>query len=124
MIPYAFALLLLGLPIAWAEWAMGRYGGARDSLRVGDLPDNLEEPGIGVLRVLATLIPVGNLHVLRLHRGLVPGLFHRYLAGAMDFGPDPARYQSFFDNFVGKMADGSALSTPGEGILGSASSSL
>jgi SNF family Na+-dependent transporter len=27
MIPYFIALLLLGLPIAWAEWAMGRYGG-------------------------------------------------------------------------------------------------
>lgn len=29
MIPYVIALLILGLPIAWAEWAMGRYGGAR-----------------------------------------------------------------------------------------------
>ena len=29
MIPYLIALLLLGLPIAWAEWAMGRYGGRR-----------------------------------------------------------------------------------------------
>jgi SNF family Na+-dependent transporter len=27
MIPYAVAFLLLGLPIAWVEWAMGRYGG-------------------------------------------------------------------------------------------------
>lgn len=29
MIPYFLGLLLLGLPIALAEWAMGRYGGAR-----------------------------------------------------------------------------------------------
>ncbi|MCB1170371.1 MAG: sodium:calcium symporter, partial [Leptospiraceae bacterium] len=27
MIPYFVALLLLGLPIAWLEWSMGRYGG-------------------------------------------------------------------------------------------------
>jgi SNF family Na+-dependent transporter len=27
MIPYAVAFLVLGLPIAWVEWAMGRYGG-------------------------------------------------------------------------------------------------
>ncbi len=27
MIPYFIALLLLGLPIAWLEWSMGRYGG-------------------------------------------------------------------------------------------------
>lgn len=29
MIPYFIALVLLGLPIALAEWTMGRYGGAR-----------------------------------------------------------------------------------------------
>lgn len=29
MIPYFTALLLLGLPLAWAEWSMGRYGGVR-----------------------------------------------------------------------------------------------
>src|SRR5262249_61176865 len=27
MIPYFCALLFLGIPIGWAEWAMGRYGG-------------------------------------------------------------------------------------------------
>jgi neurotransmitter:Na+ symporter, NSS family len=29
MIPYFLALLLLGIPIGWAEWAMGRYGGRK-----------------------------------------------------------------------------------------------
>ncbi|HOE95071.1 MAG TPA: sodium-dependent transporter [Candidatus Sumerlaeota bacterium] len=29
MIPYFISLLLLGIPLVWAEWAMGRYGGAR-----------------------------------------------------------------------------------------------
>lgn len=29
MIPYFVALLLLGIPIGWAEWTMGRYGGRR-----------------------------------------------------------------------------------------------
>ena len=29
MIPYFFALLLIGLPLAWTEWALGRYGGVR-----------------------------------------------------------------------------------------------
>lgn len=29
MIPYVIAFILLGLPIAWVEWAMGRYGGKR-----------------------------------------------------------------------------------------------
>jgi SNF family Na+-dependent transporter len=29
MIPYFCALIFLGIPIGWAEWAMGRYGGGR-----------------------------------------------------------------------------------------------
>jgi SNF family Na+-dependent transporter len=29
MIPYLCALLLLGIPIGWAEWTMGRYGGRK-----------------------------------------------------------------------------------------------
>ncbi len=29
MIPYFCALIFLGIPIGWAEWAMGRYGGER-----------------------------------------------------------------------------------------------
>lgn len=29
MIPYFIGLLLLGIPIGWAEWTMGRYGGRK-----------------------------------------------------------------------------------------------
>src|SRR5687767_15524526 len=29
MIPYFAALLFLGIPIGWAEWTMGRYGGRK-----------------------------------------------------------------------------------------------
>jgi SNF family Na+-dependent transporter len=29
MIPYFIALFLLGIPIGWAEWTMGRYGGRK-----------------------------------------------------------------------------------------------
>ncbi|MDH5311099.1 MAG: sodium-dependent transporter [Gammaproteobacteria bacterium] len=29
LIPYFIAFLLLGIPIGWAEWTMGRYGGRR-----------------------------------------------------------------------------------------------
>jgi NSS family neurotransmitter:Na+ symporter len=29
MVPYICALLFLGIPIGWAEWTMGRYGGSK-----------------------------------------------------------------------------------------------
>src|SRR6188768_3851017 len=28
MLPYFAALLFLGIPLCWAEWTMGRYGGS------------------------------------------------------------------------------------------------
>jgi neurotransmitter:Na+ symporter, NSS family len=27
MIPYLVAFLIVGIPLAWSEWALGRYGG-------------------------------------------------------------------------------------------------
>lgn len=60
MIPYFAAFLLLGLPLMWMEWAMGRYGGARG---VGSAPGIFRSirPGraasyFGVLGVLFPLI--------------------------------------------------------------------
>jgi len=38
----------------------------------------------------------------------------------MASGADPAWYRQFFDSFVGKDGNGQALTTPGEGLLGSA----
>jgi len=35
MIPYFIALFLLGLPVLWTEWAIGRYSGVRGH---GSLP--------------------------------------------------------------------------------------
>lgn len=29
MIPYLIAFLIVGIPLAWSEWALGRYGGTR-----------------------------------------------------------------------------------------------
>jgi NSS family neurotransmitter:Na+ symporter len=29
MIPYLVAFLIVGIPLAWSEWALGRYGGTR-----------------------------------------------------------------------------------------------
>lgn len=30
MVPYILAMLLLGIPLAWVEWTMGRYGGQHE----------------------------------------------------------------------------------------------
>ena len=29
MVPYIIAFLLIGIPLMWTEWSIGRYGGAK-----------------------------------------------------------------------------------------------
>jgi NSS family neurotransmitter:Na+ symporter len=60
MIPYFAALLLLGIPIGWAEWTMGRYGGRKG---FHSAPAILGVLGRGAwaryIGILGVLIPIG-----------------------------------------------------------------
>jgi SNF family Na+-dependent transporter len=121
MIPYFVAFLLLGLPIAWVEWAMGRYGGARGhSSSPGIYRTIWKHRAAPYAGALAMVIPVMIYMYYVYIEAWCLAYALRYLAGRMDFGRDPAKYAEFFDRFVGMAAHGNALSTPGEGLLGSA----
>lgn len=120
MIPYFIAFLLLGLPIAWVEWSMGRYGGARGHNSSPGIYRTIWKSRLAPYAgVLAMIIPVIIYMYYVYIEGWCLAYAIRYLAGRMDFGDDPAKYDAFFNQFVGTGADGAALSTPGEGILGS-----
>jgi SNF family Na+-dependent transporter len=121
MIPYFIAFLLLGLPICWVEWAMGRYGGARGfnsspGIYRAIWRNNRAVPYVGVL---ALIIPVMIYMYYVYVEGWCLAYSFRYLFGRMR-ADDPGWYQEFFRNFVGMGGNGQAFSTPGEGLLGSA----
>lgn len=121
MIPYFIAFLLLGLPIAWVEWSMGRYGGARGFNSPPGIYraiwKNRAAPYAGAL---AVVVPVMIYMYYVYIEGWCLAYSIRYLFGRMDFGNDPAGYAKFFASFVGIGGNGEALSTQGEGVLGSA----
>ncbi len=121
MIPYFIAFLLLGLPIAWVEWSMGRYGGARGfNSSPGIYRSIWKNRAAPYFGVLAMLVPV-MIYVYYIYiEGWCLAYSVRYLFGRMNFGADPQQYQNFFNSFVGLDSDGGALSMPGEGLLGSA----
>ena len=121
MIPYAIAFLLLGLPIAWVEWSLGRYGGARGFNSSAGIYRAVWKSRVAPYAgVLAVVIPVMIYMYYVYVEAWCLAYAVRYLFGAMDFGQNPAAYQSFFDSFVGMRGNGEALMTTGEGILGSA----
>lgn len=59
LIPYFVALLLIGLPLMWCEWAMGRYGGGHGR---GSAPGVLHllsgKPWARYLGVLGVVLPL------------------------------------------------------------------
>jgi SNF family Na+-dependent transporter len=59
MIPYFCALLFLGIPIGWAEWAMGRYGGRKGFHSAPAIMGVFGRGAIGrYLGVVGVLIPL------------------------------------------------------------------
>jgi NSS family neurotransmitter:Na+ symporter len=122
MVPYFISLLLLGLPLAWVEWSLGRYGGMRGYNSTPGIYravwKNRAAPYCGVL---ALVIPVMIYMYYVYIEGWCLAYAMRYLFGEMDFGADPAAYKNFFHSFVGMKADGAALSAAGgDWPLGSA----
>jgi NSS family neurotransmitter:Na+ symporter len=59
MIPYLIAFLIVGLPLAWAEWALGRYGGSMGHNSVPGIFRSLTKRRSGAyIGLLGTLMPV------------------------------------------------------------------
>ncbi len=120
MIPYAVAFVLLGLPIAWVEWSIGRYGGARGyNSSPGIYRTIWKTRAAPYFGVLSMVIPVMIYMYYVYIEAWCLAYAMRYLFGAMDFESALA-VEEFFSAFVGVEGHGNALAMPGEGLLGSA----
>lgn len=109
MIAYFISLLLLALPIAWAEWTMGRMGGQRGfSSCPGILNSVCKHPSVKYLGILGVLIP------------LTIYMFYSYveswcLGYAVNFATNNIHFStidessSFWGKFIGAGQDGSAI---------------
>ncbi|MCC7014045.1 MAG: sodium-dependent transporter [Planctomycetes bacterium] len=118
MIPYFCALLLLGIPIGWAEWTMGRYGGRKG---FHSAPAIMGVVGKGrVARyfgIIGVLIPLGvYFYYILIESWCLSYCFEytRQLFGLTGLGIDaqaPIADQAkvaadFYDNFTGAKFDG------------------
>ena len=113
MIPYLCALLFLGIPIGWAEWTMGRYGGRKG---FHTAPSILGVFGGGAparyLGVMGILIPLAVSFYYTYIEAWCLGYFWHYLTGGI--GIDPAngireqteRAATFYHDFTGRGENG------------------
>ncbi|MBI1337807.1 MAG: sodium:calcium symporter [Phycisphaera sp.] len=108
MVPYFVALLVLGIPLAWAEWAMGRFGGCKGYNSTPGIYRTLwrKNPLAPYCGVLGLLVPV----VIYMYYVFIEGWCLAYawymLTGQLTLGKDAAEYGKFFDNFIGSGSNG------------------
>lgn len=113
LIPYFFALVLLGIPIGWAEWTMGRYGGKKG---LHGAPMVMGAVGKGrlarYLGVLGVLIPLGVSTYYVFIETWTFAYFLKYLTGgigidaAASVADQTAQSGSFYALITGVDGDG------------------
>lgn len=113
MIPYFISLVLIGLPLAWAEWAMGRYGGTRGynstpgifrAICGGRLP--------AFLGVFGLIVPVVIYMYYVFIEAWCLGYAWNYLTGNLNLGGNREAYGGFFAAYIGASADGALVHNP------------
>jgi NSS family neurotransmitter:Na+ symporter len=114
LIPYFCALFLLGIPIGWAEWTMGRYGGRKG---LHGAPMIMGAVGKGrlarYLGVLGVLIPLGVSTYYVFIETWTFAYFLKYLSGGIgivqgtSIAEQTAASGSFYSMITGADGDGS-----------------
>ena len=111
MIPYVIALLFLGLPLAWTEWALGRYGGVRGhNSAPGILRSVIKRRRVTYAGSLFVMMPVVifSYYIIIESWCLLYAL--QYARGLMNLGSTQA-YGESFACLVGMSENGSVLTT-------------
>jgi SNF family Na+-dependent transporter len=112
MIPYFVALLLLGIPLGWAEWTMGRYGGLRGFNSAPGIYSVIwRHPLAKYFGGVALLVPVVICMYYVVIEAWCLGYAWYYLTGVLmlDKEQGPEVYSKFFDSFIGTQGDGSLV---------------
>lgn len=110
MIAYIISFLLIGLPICWAEWAMGRQGGLNGFNSSPSIFSSItNHRRFKYLGVVALMIPIGIYFYYLIIESWCLAYAVNYLLGNLQFdNTDEA--VSFFHNLVGVSKNGSAIS--------------
>ncbi|MEM6472118.1 MAG: sodium-dependent transporter [Planctomycetota bacterium] len=110
MLPYFISLLLLGVPLCWAEWTMGRYGGQRGfNSAPGIFSAVCRTSKARYFAIPALLIPLIIYMYYVVIEAWCLSYAISYLNGSLNLGDDSREYTSFFNEFVGSEEDGAVF---------------
>ncbi len=119
MLPYFISLLVIGIPLCWAEWTMGRYAGVRGFNSAPGIYSVLwRHPISKYFGGLGVLIPLVIYMYYVVIEAWCLGYAWSYLTGELMLGEDAAAYSGFFGHFVGIGADGAVFEPGSQSLLG------
>ncbi len=108
MIAYFISLLVIGIPICWTEWTLGRYGGQRGFHSTsGVFHALLRHRWAKYLGVIGFVVPVGIYIYYVYIEAWCLGYALNALVGRLSVSG--ADYAGFFSQFTGAAGDGVAL---------------
>ncbi len=109
MLAYFVSLLILGLPLCWAEWTMGRYGGRHGfSSSPGILGFITKSKAGACLGVLGVVIPVVIYMYYVYIEAWCLGYAVNFALGRMEFS-DADESIGFWARFIGAEENGAAI---------------
>mgnify|MGYP001370482162 CR=1 FL=1 len=111
MIAYFISLLILGIPICWAEWTLGRYAGQKGFRSSPGIFYALIRHPVGkYIGVLGAVIPVTIYMYYVYIEAWCLGYAWFSATGHLNLGNDVAAYGDFWARFVGATKDGLTIS--------------
>lgn len=111
MLAYFISLVILGIPICWAEWTLGRHAGQQGFHSSPGIFHVLIRHPVGkYIGVLGVVIPVVIYMYYVYIEAWVLGYSCYFLTGRLDLGNDVAAYTDFWNRFVGANENGAAFS--------------
>jgi NSS family neurotransmitter:Na+ symporter len=111
LIPYFISLLVIGIPICWVEWTLGRHGGRYGFNSAPGLFSVVLRGSVSrFFSAVAILIPVVIYMYYVFIEAWCLGYAWSYLTGAISPGDDPSAYakyfSSHFNDYIGVAEDG------------------
>ena len=118
MLPYFISLLIIGIPLCWAEWTMGRYGGTRGwNSAPGIFSVLWPHRAAKYFGALALLIPLIIYMYYVLIEAWCLGYAISYLTGDLMLGNEPSVYADYLNSYIGAGENGALFTGEGRGFL-------
>src|SRR5690606_25060010 len=112
MLAYFVSLLIIGFPICWVEWTLGRYAGQKGFHSSPGIFYALIRHRWGkYIGVLGAIIPVIIYTYYVYIEAWCAGYAVYFLTGQLEQGGSVATYADFWSRFVGANEDGFAFSS-------------